>query len=568
MKKNKNNKINKLLSVVSAISSVILLISICILNMIPTKYLLIILGIIILFNIFNMLIPFKLKLNHKGRLLFGITSFIVIIISSIGSFYILKAVIFMGGNFTFKGYSTGNYSVVVLKSSNIDNIINLNGKNVGILSGNLDGEKELIEYINNKIKGNVIQDKDVTVLKEHLYNSTIDTMIVENSYIEILKEEDQDFISNVNIIHTFTLQYKVLDISKDVDVTNDTFTVYLSGIDTYGEISSVARSDVNIIATINPKTHQVLLTSIPRDYYVRLHDTTGYKDKLTHAGIYGIDMSIQTIEDLLDVDINYYVRVNFSSLIKIIDALGGVDVYSEYSFNSNAGYEDQKGYSYSKGYNHLNGDEALAFARTRKAFADGDRQRGKNQQAVIEAIIRKSCSSAIITKYSSILNSLEGSFETNLGQKEISKLAKFQIDEMPSWSVTSISLDGTNGSEYTYTFGNQQLYVMIPSEKSINNAKEILDKIYNNELLESSYNNDITDIHNAGEIEGQPYIEENVDNNHESNNEEGNESVDENIIEEGSSEGNINVEQETREDENNNNEENDPISEYIEGSME
>ena len=291
------------------------------------------------------------------------------------------------------------------------------------------------------------------------------------------------------------------DIVKEVNVTKDTFTIYVAGIDTYGSVSSVSRSDVNMLVTINPKTGQVLLTSIPRDYYVRLHGTTGYKDKLTHAGIYGVDMSVQTLEDLLDIDINYYVRVNFTSLIKLVDALGGVDVYSEYSFNSNAGLGYQDGFHFSKGYNHVNGEQALAFVRTRKAFIGGDRVRGKNQQALIEAIIRKVCSPTIIMRYTSILDSLEGSFDTNLSMNDITSLARYQIDKMPDWNISSISLDGTDGSEYTYSFSGQKLYVMIPSEDSVNSAKDKFTAVYNNEKLESSYG-DVGDIKDPGKVEG------------------------------------------------------------------
>ena len=189
--------------------------------------------------------------------------------------------------------------------------------------------------------------------------------------------EETDFYSLVRSIYTFKIKINVKDVSKDVDVLNDTFNIYLSGIDTYGEISSVSRSDVNIILTINPKTHQILLTSIPRDTYVQLSGTTGYKDKLTHAGIHGVEKSISTIEEFLGIEINYYFKVNFTSVIDIVNTLGVVNVYSEYTFTS------KDGYNYTKGYNYMNGAQALSFVRERYAFSEGDIQRGKNQQAMI-----------------------------------------------------------------------------------------------------------------------------------------------------------------------------------------
>ena len=275
---------------------------------------------------------------------------------------------------------------------------------------------------------------------------------------------------------------KAEDISKDVSVTKEPFSIYISGIDTYGKISSVSRSDVNIVATVNPNTNQVLLISIPRDYYVKLHGTTGYNDKLTHAGIYGVDMSVKTLEDLLGININYYVKVNFSSVIKIVDVLDGIDVYSEYTFKSYSGY------NFTKGYNHMDGKQALDFARTRKAFASGDRQRGKNQQAVIEALIRKCSSAAVITKYSSLLDSINGSFQTNMSTKEITSLAKYQLDKMPEWTVKSISLDGSDSYNYTYSYGRSKAYVMVPYESSIKEAQQALSEILGGAVQKSSYN--------------------------------------------------------------------------------
>ena len=231
--------------------------------------------------------------------------------------------------------------------------------------------------------------------------------------------------------------------------------------------------------TVNPKTKQILLTSIPRDYYVQLHGTTGSRDKLTHAGIYGTDMSVQTIEDLLGIEINYYIKVNFSSFIDIINAIGGIEVYSKYEFTSIDGYH------YQQGYNELNGEEALSFARERKAFMEGDRQRGADQQAVIEAMIKKMSNKSILTKYESLLDSIDGKFQTNMNYKKITSLIKMQLDDMSSWNVVSIALDGSNGSEYTYTGGNQKLYVMIPDESTIDNASSLINAVLKGEKLDS-----------------------------------------------------------------------------------
>ena len=262
-------------------------------------------------------------------------------------------------------------------------------------------------------------------------------------------------------------------------------------MDEYGKVSEISRSDVNMILTINPKTKQILMTNVPRDYYVQLHDTTGYKDKLTHAGTYGVDTSIKTLEDLLGIKLDYYFKVNFSSLENIVNALDGVDVYSEYDFQS------WNGYNFTKGYNHVEGKAALAFARERHTFTDGDNQRGKNQQALIEAIFRKCTSSSIITKYNSLLDSLQDSMITDMPMKSMTSLAKMQLRDNASWTITSNSLTGTGSYDYTYTYNFQELYVMVPNEDSVTEAKEKINKVASGEKLESSYGKDASDVHSV-----------------------------------------------------------------------
>ena len=266
--------------------------------------------------------------------------------------------------------------------------------------------------------------------------------------------------------------------------------------------------------TVNPKTKQVLLTSIPRDFYVQLHGTSGYKDKLTHAGNYGINMSIDTIEDLLNIDINYYIRVNFTTLEKLIDAIGGVDVYSEYSFVS---YIDN--YKFYQGYNHMNGKQALAFSRERKSLPAGDMDRGKNQEAVIEAIIRKITNKDVIYKYSKILNSMKGTFQTNITDNDITKIIKKELENIGGWNITSNNLDGTGSYDYTYSYSSQKLYVTIPNQDSINNAVNLINKVKNDEKLDSSYRDNPDNIKYPNQIipeptpTEQPKEEEKKDNN-------------------------------------------------------
>ena len=248
-------------------------------------------------------------------------------------------------------------------------------------------------------------------------------------------------------------------------------TIYISGIDTYGGINLRSRSDVNMLVTVNKRNHEILLTSIPRDYYVQLHGTYGNKDKLTHAGIYGINMSVQTIQDFLGIDINYYVRVNFSTLEAVVNSIGGVDVYSDITFRPT----HHQSVIIRQGMNHMDGRTALAFARERYAYSDGDRHRVRNQQEVLKGIINKATSDvSILTRYTTLLNNISGYFQTNVDMTEVADIVKIQLNEMPSWTIKQYSLDGTGSSQPTHSMGATPLYVMIPNQDTINTGSRYI----------------------------------------------------------------------------------------------
>lgn len=256
-------------------------------------------------------------------------------------------------------------------------------------------------------------------------------------------------------------------------------TIYLSGIDSRSGMPEKSRSDVNIIAIINPNTYQVLMISVPRDYYVPLKrgSTTTAPDKLTHAGIYGVQVSMDTLSLLLGTKIDHYFRVNFSGFEKIVDAVGGVTVVSDYAFTASCG-----GYKYVKGENQLNGKRALSFARERKSFASGDRQRGKNQMILIKAIAEKAMSPVILTNFNEIMNSIESSFRTTISKDTISKYVRMQLRKNPEWEFISYSLDGSGASRKCYSM-SIPLSVMIPNEKTVNKAKSMIQSIMNNEII-------------------------------------------------------------------------------------
>ena len=484
LRKQKNSKIKnivyKLLSLLLIIASGVFLTVLFYIDLLPKKYSILVLSIVLLFTFINVIFLNLKKLKSKIKSVIGIFSFFAIIIMALGSFYISKTLNVLVNNVDNK-YKIENYSVIVLKDSSYNTLNDINGEVVGYFKNSV-GSSEAKETLLNSVDISLAGYDSSNSLINDLLEKQINVIILEDSIKNIMDEEMENFSNSIKTIYNFKIKIETEYSVKEVNVTEEPFAVYISGIDTYGEISSVSRSDVNIVMVVNPNIHQILLISIPRDYYVQLHGTDGPKDKLTHAGIYGVDMSIKTIEDLFDVDINYYIKVNFSSVIDIVDALGGLDVYSEYSFIS---YSDFK---FKEGMNYVNGEQALDFARTRKAFIDGDRQRGKNQQAVIEALVRKITSKSVITKYNSLLNAINGKYQTNMGLKKITSLIKMQLNDMASWTVTSYSVTGYDAMDYTYTY-NQLLYVMKPDEDSVLEAIRLIDEVLSDEKLESSYGN-------------------------------------------------------------------------------
>ena len=252
-------------------------------------------------------------------------------------------------------------------------------------------------------------------------------------------------------------------------ITKEPFVLYLSGVDTRGDLTEKARSDVNIIAAVNPVTKQVVLINTPRDYYVDLAGTNS-KDKLTHAGIYGIDVCMDTMAMLYGVDVDYYFRVNFTGFEDIIDAIGGVTVNSDYAFTAG-------GYSYVQGENQMDGAKALSFVRERHSFAEGDRQRGKNQLALIRAVIQKAMSPEWLVNYNSVMDSLSDSFETSVPYDLISKTIRNQLSTGGSWSVSTYSVDGSGDSQVPYSM-SQKAYVMVPDQSTVDTAKQMIQDLY------------------------------------------------------------------------------------------
>lgn len=478
-KKRKKNK-KPLIIISSIIFGILLIISIILfsiiikLNIIPFKYLIlpIILYIVILIGIGIIAIKRKFKVWFK--IFIDIIS-IILIAGLVLVLYYLNSTLHFMDKIQADEYQIENYYVLVHKDSEIESLEDIS--TLGILDKQDNKYKEALAKLTEEVEYEKIDYKTYIELGKALIERKVDSILMTASYKDIVSEVIEEFNDSIKNIYTIELKSEsVIEINKK-DVKEEPFNIYISGIDIYGDINSVSRSDVNMLMTVNPNTHEILLTSIPRDYYVRLHGTTGYKDKLTHAGLYGINMSIETIEDLLDEEINYYIRVNFTTLVNLVDAIGGIDIYSDTAFRA---WTDHSCY-FTVGNMHLGGKCALAYARERFAYQEGDRHRVRNQQDVISAIMNKALSSrTLITKYTSILESMGNSFQTNIPSESIYELINKQLETMPNWKFDTYSLNGYDSSNGTYTFGNQQLYVMEPDENTIIEARNKIDKCKEN----------------------------------------------------------------------------------------
>lgn len=308
-----------------------------------------------------------------------------------------------------------------------------------------------------------------------LYEGEVDAIIYNSGYASVLSDQYATFSDDVKVIYQHNIVVSIDSNSGDASMT-EPFAVYLSGIDTWGDITEDSRSDVNIIAVINPSTHQVLLVTTPRDYYVPIPGISGGQDdKLTHAGIYGVDVSMATLAELYDTKIDFFGRVNFTSMINIIDALGGVDVVSDAEFDT--GPETGVDLHVNKGENHFNGEQALAFCRERHALADGDNARGRHQQAVIEGIINKMMSPAMLRGAMDIINSVSEGVQTNFTEEQIQSLIKTQLRTGAEWEVFSVSAEGYGDKQRCYSSGSSLLYVTVPDQQSVNTITQLINKI-------------------------------------------------------------------------------------------
>ena len=476
MKKNRRKRSNnkgiwffRTIAIISTIIFIVFGIMLYVLDMIPIKYLAIFYIVFGLLYLYLFITSFPKKIKNK----FKISSCVFLIlfgtIFGVGIKYLNDTMDFVG--LVSKDLLQKEvYYVMTLENSKYKDIKDLDGKSIGIYSSK--NSTKASNELNKKIKNISKEYKNVVELFEDLQDNKIDAVLINESTKNLLDTDLADMKLKLKEIYKVYVSIEKTDIVKVVDITKKPFNIYVAGGDAYGSIDNVTNTDVNMIITVDPVNRKVLLTSIPRDYYVNLPSfgDDAY-DKLTHAGYYGIEESAKAIEKLLDIDINYYVKVNFSTIEGVIDAIKGVDVYSDYSFKADI-YPDY--FTFKKGMNHLNGKQALAFARERHSFKDGDVQRVKNQQKVLTAIIKKITSSTtLVTNFSQILDSVGNSFSTNMETKNINRFIKMQLNDMRGWSIESQNLIGTDlYTKETYTYPSLELYVMKQDKESVDAAKE------------------------------------------------------------------------------------------------
>ena len=483
-RKNLGSKIlGYLLAIVQFFLSVILAVNVMYFDLLPMTYILILAAVLLILLGITLLTQIAAKGKGLGGKIFCI---IMCVILAAGSFYLEKvneaAEKIFGSN-----TSTSAIVVAVKADDKAEVISDAASYTFGIQYATYEEEMRTgLANIRNEI-GNEIEVQEYSDLIDEataLINGEIKAMIYNSSQTSIIQEQIPEFSQETKIIYTHNIVLQIANETVDVSMS-EPFTVYLSGMDTYNEISSADRSDVNIIAVVNPKSHQILLVTTPRDFYVPIPGISGgQRDKLTHAGIYGIDASMRTLEELYETEIQFFGRVNFTSLINIVDALGGLEVISDEEFDT--GWESGTEIHVNEGANYFDGKSALAFCRERHALADGDNARGRHQQAVITAMIKKMMSPAMLRGATEIIQSVSDGVDTNFSMDQIQTLIKTQLRKNSEWNIYSVSAEGFGDKQYCYSSGNTPLYVTIPDENSVANIIDLINRVEAGEVLEGS----------------------------------------------------------------------------------
>lgn len=443
-------------------------------NILPLKYLLGVGGVLLIGWAIQYFCLYRCKTLKGAKYTFSnFLSICAVTISVMVFIYFGGAVSLMNTISNVQEYDI--YSLRVLQTSSITDVSQVKGKTIGNSAVVTEDDlNKCMSDLTNKLSGKPTMKEydDDDALTNALLDKKVEVILFDEALLSSIEENNEGFSEKTRVVYEIKIATeKASSNSKrsNINVTKDPFNILITGMDSSGKIASRGNSDVNILATVNPKTKKILLTTTPRDFYVPLEGNQNKYDKLTHAGNYGAECSMSTISALYNTPIDYYVKVNFTSVQDLVDALGGVTVVSDATFNAPL----LKGGTTKivKGTNNLNGAEALAFSRERKSLSGGDRARGKHQQVVISAIIDKITSSAMVTRYNSVINAIEKNTVTDLSSDEMTSLIKQQISNPSGWKTESISVDGTGDSRYTYSYKKRKLYVMVPDQSTVTAAK-------------------------------------------------------------------------------------------------
>lgn len=470
-----------LLSVVLVISSFYLLYQVIRLNVLPSKFLFpLTIGVVVLDAIFILLLIYFSK-NVVSKIICIVLTLFICVASCFGGYYISKTQNVLSSITNVAKHAKNTVSVIVKESSSIKNKSQLNGVSVGSLRLNEQGSKKALKELSSEgIVLNQTEYDSMTALLEAFYNGEVDSIIInESSRSQILDMEAySNFDSNTRVVYQTSYKVKNNDSATSVsDITSKPFNVLISGSDTRGGFDENGRSDVIMIATVNPKTHTILLTSVPRDFYVTTACDAGdgcmqgALDKITHTGIHGTNTTKRTVEQLLGIEINYTFKVGFDTVTELVDVLGGVDVYVEPGYAVHNEYINVK-----EGVNHLYGKEALDYARERYAYTEGDRQRTKNQQQVLMGIVKEATKPSVITNYAAIMDTIANTFSTTMSNAEITDLIKYQLNNNPTWKMEQYMVDGTGDTLMCAELGDAAS-VMVPDQSTVKMAKDKINAV-------------------------------------------------------------------------------------------
>lgn len=470
-----------LLSVVLVISSFYLLYQVIRLNVLPSKFLFpLTIGVVVLDAIFILLLVYFGK-NVVSKIICIVLTLFICVASCMGGYYISKTQSVLSNITNVAKHAKNTVSVIVKKSSSIKNKSQLNGVSVGSVRLNEQGSKKVLKELSGEgIALNQTVYDSMTALLVAFYNGEVDSIIInESSRSQILDMEAYSNLdSNTRVVYQTSYKVKNNDSATSVsDITSKPFNVLISGSDTRGGFDENGRSDVIMVATVNPKTHTILLTSVPRDFYVTTACDAGdgciqgALDKITHTGIHGTNTTKRTVEQLLGVEINYTFKVGFDTVTELVDVLGGVDVYVEPGYAVHTSY-----LNVNEGINHLNGEQALAYARERYSYTEGDRQRTKNQQQVLMGIIKETTKPSVITNYAAIMDTMANTFSTTMSNAEITDLIKYQLNNNPTWKMEQYMVDGTGDTLMCAELGDAAS-VMVPDQSTVKMAKDKINAV-------------------------------------------------------------------------------------------